>query len=117
MTVFERDGGRVQPPVHSSSKSSGDSSNSKRAVIKRAPPPAHAWERNRRFGIVVDAGSSGSRLHVYSWIDHTAAREQRQAAGNSIAVLPRIEKGVQSGSGWTLKVEPGGYCLLLYVHL
>ena len=73
----------------------------------RAPPVYSDWERDRRFGIVVDAGSSGSRLQVYSWIDHKVAREQRKARGDGVAVLPKIQKGVEHGEAWTLKVEPG----------
>jgi hypothetical protein len=77
----------------------------------RAPPPSNdltTWERNRRFGIVIDAGSSGSRLQIYSWLDHSFVNKQRLANGQSIAVLPKIEKGVREGDAWTMKVEPGG---------
>lgn len=76
-----------------------------------APPPSNditAWERNRRFGIVIDAGSSGSRLQIYSWLDHSTAKKERLKHGQSIAVLPRIDKGVKEGDAWTMKVEPGG---------
>lgn len=79
------------------------------AFGERAPvsPVYSDWERDRRFGIVVDAGSSGSRLQVYSWIDHAVARQQRQQRGDGVAVLPKIDKGVEHGEAWTMKVEPG----------
>jgi hypothetical protein len=82
-------------------------SDSRTQLSARAPPVYSDWERDRRFGIVVDAGSSGSRLQVYSWIDHRVARERRIARGEGVAVLPKIEKGVEHGEAWTLKVEPG----------
>lgn len=75
---------------------------------KRAPV-SDEWARHRRYGVVIDAGSSGSRIQVYSWIDHAIARERRTARGDVIGVLPKIEKGVEHGEGWTLKVEPGQY--------
>jgi hypothetical protein len=30
--------------------------------------------KDKRFGLVIDAGSSGSRMHVYSWQDPAAVR-------------------------------------------
>ncbi|SCV74109.1 BQ2448_6541 [Microbotryum intermedium] len=70
------------------------------------PRPA-PWVQGRKFGIVIDAGSSGSRVQVYSWIDPTIAKQQRKAQKKTLEVLSKVDKGVESGDGWHVKVEPG----------
>lgn len=71
------------------------------------PPPTSvdSWLASRRFGIVIDAGSSGSRLQIYSWKDARTAREQGGA--ELLESLPTVEKGTRIGDDWVTKVEPG----------
>lgn len=71
-----------------------------------APRPP-SWTEHRQYGIVIDAGSSGSRVQVYSWVDPEIAKQRRKAGKESVDVLSKVEKGVEHGDGWHLKVEPG----------
>ncbi|KAI9499200.1 nucleoside phosphatase family-domain-containing protein, partial [Zychaea mexicana] len=64
------------------------------------------WENNRRYGVVVDAGSSGSRVYVYSWKDHEHVKSTmtpEELRGS----IPIVERGDSLGLKWTRREEPG----------
>ena len=54
---------------------------------------------DERYGVVLDAGSSGTRVYIYSWLPNSLARLDK----SSLQSLPELE----TKDKWTKKVHPG----------
>ncbi|KAJ9613328.1 Golgi apyrase [Cladophialophora chaetospira] len=53
----------------------------------------------KRYGVVLDAGSSGTRVYIYRWDESSIAR----VASSSVPALPELE----TKDKWNMKVHPG----------
>ena len=61
----------------------------------------HESSPHHRYGIIFDAGSSGTRLHIYRWLDSDKAR--KEAGVKESKSLPVLK----TKSKWTEKIHPG----------
>lgn len=71
---------------------------------KRSPVPVSLSTIAKKYAVIIDAGSSGSRVQVFSWSDSAALQQSSHAANST--VLNSVPKITQDPK-LNLKITPG----------